>query len=251
MRERKYVKMRVDMYEDTKLKVIDRRPERDLIHYVWNRLVLLAGKVNLEGDLYFSKSRPYSIETLAVEFNREASEIKLALDVLIELEMLEYTQDKVYRVTNFAKHQNIKTKEKVEIKEDKRSATNEIEKVKNVPRDNLDALPNIGNGTVSNINAKEIKQDKVEAVNSDVGLNLGVANSIIIDESNKEENAIPIIFDTAKKKSRKQRTKKDATMLSTDGEEVEDGICCGPFPAPEDGEMPLEEGESVVSMYYF
>jgi len=47
MRERKYIKFRVDMFEDTKFKIIDRRPERDLIHYVWSRIVVLAGKVNL------------------------------------------------------------------------------------------------------------------------------------------------------------------------------------------------------------
>ena len=112
MRERKYVKFRVDMYDDTKFKVIDMKPERDLIHYVWNRIVLMAGKVNLEGDLYFSKTIPYTIETLAIEFNRDMAQIKLALDLLIELEMIELSEDEIYRVKNFAKHQGIKVKEK-------------------------------------------------------------------------------------------------------------------------------------------
>lgn len=31
MRERKYVKFRVDMYEDAKFKIIDRMPKRDLV----------------------------------------------------------------------------------------------------------------------------------------------------------------------------------------------------------------------------
>ena len=113
MRERKYVKFRVDMYDGTKFKIIDRRPERDLVHYVWNRLVILAGKVNLEGQLYMSKNIPYRIETLAIEFNRDIDQVKLALDVLIELEMLELTEDNIYNVKNFAKHQNIRVKEKI------------------------------------------------------------------------------------------------------------------------------------------
>ena len=112
MRERKYVKFRVDMYNDTKFKIIDMKPERDVIHYVWNRIVLLAGKVNLEGDLYFSKNIPYTIETLAIEFNRDITQVKLALDLLIELEMIELSEYKVYRVKNFAKHQGIKVEEK-------------------------------------------------------------------------------------------------------------------------------------------
>ena len=112
MRERKFVKFRIDMYEDTKSKIIDMKPERDLIHYVWNRFVILAGKVNLEGNLYLSKNIPYTIETLAIEFNRGTYQVKLALDVLMELEMMELSGNNVYRVKNFAKHQNIKVKEK-------------------------------------------------------------------------------------------------------------------------------------------
>ncbi|MDS0527040.1 phage replisome organizer N-terminal domain-containing protein [Clostridium sp. SHJSY1] len=112
MKERKYVKLRVDMYEDTKFKMIDMKPERDLIHYVWSRIITLAGKVNLEGELYLSKNMPYTEETLAIEFNRDAFQVKSALNILIELEMLELSEEKVYKVKNFAKHQNIKVTEK-------------------------------------------------------------------------------------------------------------------------------------------
>jgi predicted phage replisome organizer len=112
MRERRYVKFRVDMYEDTKFKIIDMKPERDTIHYIWNRIVMLAGKVNMEGDLFLSKSIPYTVETLAIEFNRDSSQVKLALDTFIELEMVEFIEDRIYRVKNFVKHQNIKLKEK-------------------------------------------------------------------------------------------------------------------------------------------
>lgn len=112
MKERRYVRFRVDMYEDTKFKIIDKKPERDLIHYVWTRIVALAGKVNLEGDLYLSRNIPYTLETLAIEFNRGVEQIKLSLDTFLELEMLEFKDNKIYRVTNFSKHQNIKTKEK-------------------------------------------------------------------------------------------------------------------------------------------
>ena len=120
MKERKYVKLRVDMYEDTKFKIIDMKPERDVIYYIWSRILLLAGKVNLEGELYLSKSIPYTMETFSIEFNRDIAQIKLALDIFIELEMLELTLDNVYKVRNFAKHQNIKVKEK-EISKNKES----------------------------------------------------------------------------------------------------------------------------------
>lgn len=119
MQERKYVKLRVDMHEDIKFKIIDRMEERDLIHYIWVRLVTLAGKVNLQGELYMSKKTPYTEDTLAIEFNRDTMQIKNALKVLINLEMVEITQDKIYKVKNFAKHQNIKVAEKVKIQDEK------------------------------------------------------------------------------------------------------------------------------------
>ena len=112
MSERKIVKLRVDMYNDTKFKIIDTMEERDLIHYIWTRLLTLAGRVNLEGELYLSKSIPYTIETLALEFNRSAKKVEIALKAFMDLEMVELTKDNVYRVRNFAKHQNIKSKKK-------------------------------------------------------------------------------------------------------------------------------------------
>ena len=113
MRERKYVKLRVNMYEDTKFKIIDTMEERDLIHYIWPRLIILAGKVNLEGNLYMSKNIAYTAETLAIEFNRSVQKVELALNVFKDLEMVEFTEEGIYKVRNFAKHQNIKVKEKI------------------------------------------------------------------------------------------------------------------------------------------
>lgn len=111
MRERKNIKLRVDMNEDTKFKIIDRKPERDLIYCIWIKLLLLAGKVNKEGELYLSRNIAYTLETLAIEFNRDDKQVRLALDVFLELEMIELTKHNAYKVKNFAKHQNIKVKE--------------------------------------------------------------------------------------------------------------------------------------------
>ncbi len=121
MRERKFVRLRVDMYEDTKFKIIDRMPERNVVHYVWTRLLALCGKVNLNGELYMSKNIPYTIETLAIEFNREVAEVSLALDTFIKLEMVELMADGVYVVKNFVKHQNIKAEKPVKSAAEKAS----------------------------------------------------------------------------------------------------------------------------------
>lgn len=176
MKERKYVKLRVDMYEDTKFKIIDMKPERDVIHYIWNRLVLLAGKVNLEGELFLSENMPYTIETLAIEFNRDPSQIKLALELFIELQMLELTEAKVYTVRNFAKHQNIKRREKEVTK------NNEVE------------VNNINDSLNGEVQKKVIDKKAEDGVNP--------------------EKATPILFDI--QKSRKRTKKKKDNKIDID-----------------------------------
>ncbi|NFO04614.1 hypothetical protein FDB23_10865 [Clostridium botulinum] len=156
--ERKVVKLRVDMYNDTKFKIIDTMEERNLIHYIWTRLLTLAGKVNLEGKLYLSRSIPYTIETLALEFNRSAKKVELALKVFMDLEMIELGENNVYKVRNFAKHQNIKPKKKEDSK-DKEEERND--KFKNV------------NNNVDNIESDVNKFDEIDCI---------VENQLIEDE---------------------------------------------------------------------
>jgi len=181
MRERKYVKFRVDMYDDTKFKIIDLKPERDVIHYVWNRIVLLAGKVNLEGDLYLSKSIPYTIETLAIEFNRDITQIKLALDLLIELEMIEFSEDKVYRVKNFAKHQGIRVKEK-EISNNMTIA-NVAENTSDVKEVSL----KITNKDAIKADESTGKEKSGDTINSDVPIMLKAKKGTKINKNKKAE----------------------------------------------------------------
>ncbi|NFO55430.1 hypothetical protein FDB39_00830 [Clostridium botulinum] len=188
--ERKIVKLRVDMYNDTKFKIIDTMEERDLIHYIWTRLLTLAGKVNLEGALYLSKSIPYTIETLALEFNRSAKKVELALKVFMDLEMVESGENNVYKVRNFAKHQNIKPKKKEDFKDKEEERNDKFKNVHNnvdnIESDvnkfdefdciignqrienegdncSLESLDNVGDGTcenISNLNIEKHDEDK-------------------------------------------------------------------------------------------
>ena len=219
MRERKYVKFRVDMYADTKFKIIDMKPERDVIHYVWNRIVLLAGKVNLEGDLYLSKSIPYTIETLAIEFNRDITQIKLALELLIELEMVELNEDKIYRVKNFAKHQGIKVKEK--------------EMRNNITNENIVE------------NALDVKKENSEITNKEII----IANESIEEEKSRDalKGDVPKMLKT-KKSTKRNKKQKDEIITAVDIDEKNEDISgCRTY----EGVIPLREGESNISEWSF
>ena len=108
----KWVKFEVGMYDDTKLKILDSMENRDLHHYVWTRSLVLAGKINRGGYLYITDNIPYTIKSLAIEFNRSVDEIKAAYKVLRKLEMIELTEDKSFRIKNWDKHQNVEGMER-------------------------------------------------------------------------------------------------------------------------------------------
>lgn len=247
MRERKYVKFRVDMPEDTKFKIIDMKPERDVIHYIWNRTVLLAGKVNLEGDLYLSKNIPYTIETLAIEFNRDAAQVKLAWEVFIELEMIEITENKIYRVKNFTKHQNIKVKEK-EIPNNKKE---NIKKIDAPLNENLEIETKDDKDKKAGDKTSENSVENVEGINEGSSETSNKDN-IVIDDNLKDEKSkynsqenVPIILET--KKSRKKNEKRTDQIIDVIDEKInDDSICCFT-----DGIKPLADGESTIMEFSF
>ncbi|AQS08862.1 hypothetical protein CLOBY_09770 [Clostridium saccharobutylicum] len=253
MRERKYVKFRVDMYDDTKFKIIDRRPERDLIHYVWNRIVVLAGKVNLEGELYLSKNIPYTVETLSIEFNRGVEEIKLALDVLIELEMVELTEHNIYRVKNFAKHQNIKAKGK------NKSEHEEVKISKPEVKISEKVKAEINDNKINEPQSK-ISENKTESIVDNESCNIEINNKEISkadihinDKDMNNENAdsspqddIPILLETKKSKNAGKKKKEDNSIKSMDEETDDNSIFC-----ITEGEIPLNDGEQIITQWSF
>lgn len=269
MKERKYVKFRVDMYDDTKFKMIDMKPERDLIHYVWTRLIALAGKVNLEGELYLSKNIPYTAETLAIEFNRDTFQVKSALNTLIELEMLEITEDNVYRVKNFAKHQNIKVKEKNKLKDKEEEVVgNEEAKLKQNLEEDNDAnkmtedrtekvqeernnanLPYENVTTNNVVNKFSNVQDKPNIIENQKSIDGKQDDSPILLDDKQDTGAYKRKNRSRNKPKNKSTNKiKDKSCDITD--EEKDEISVAPF-TEGDFERTLEPGESVMEQWVF
>ncbi|AWK52530.1 phage replisome organizer [Clostridium beijerinckii] len=112
MMDIKWVKFEVGMYDDTKLKILDSMENRDLHHYVWTRSLVLSGKINCGGYLYITDNIPHTIKTLAIEFNRSISEVKASFKILRKLEMIEFTEEKVFKIKNWDKHQNVEGMER-------------------------------------------------------------------------------------------------------------------------------------------
>ena len=175
MGDAKWVKFEVNMFDDTKLKIIDTMDERDSIHYIWARLLVLAGKINCGGHFYMTDNIPYTIKTLAIEFNRKIEDVKTAIKVLKRLEMVEFTVDKVFKIRNWDKHQNVEGLERLRNENNRRVAKhrakkketkviNEEDANNDVPQIDESNKPIINNN--EEINYKEA-DDKVNPVEED------------------------------------------------------------------------------------
>lgn len=265
MKERRYIKFRVDMFDDTKLKIMDRMPGRDVAQYVWFRLALLAGKVNREGELFLSRNIPYTVETLAIEFNRKVDEVKSALEVLIQLEMMELTEHNVYKVKNFAKHQNIKVKEKDDnrIKEETTRLENienrEIQKEENVQEIIAEAefkgvtkeekLKN-ENQIMREIKVEnEINQREAEVANNEAAVSLEINNNSKVEGNiteGKKKNVSQNDISMRKNKGKSKR-KREESIIETIDEEPEDT----PILVFSEGEITLGEGERIIKQWVF
>lgn len=112
MGEVSWIKLKVGMFDDSKIKYIEALPERDTIITVWVKLLTLAGKYNEQGYIMLSENLPYNEEMLANEFNRPLNSVRLAIQTFEKLGMIENVHG-VIKVSNWDKHQNIEGLEKI------------------------------------------------------------------------------------------------------------------------------------------
>lgn len=107
-----WIKLRVDMFDDEKIKIIQSMPEGDAILVIWIRTIALAGKCNAKGLVLIEDEFPYSDEMLATIFNKPLATVRLALGTFEKFRMIERTEKGIY-ISNFEKHQNTEGMEKI------------------------------------------------------------------------------------------------------------------------------------------
>ena len=107
-----WIKLRIDMFDDEKIKIIQSMPEGDALLVIWIRLIALAGKCNANGLVLVEDEFPYSDEMLSVIFAKPLSTVRLALKTFEKFRMIETTQKGIY-ITNFDKHQNVEGMDRI------------------------------------------------------------------------------------------------------------------------------------------
>ena len=111
MSDVKWIKIVVDIFDDEKIKLIEALPSADTIIVIWFKLLCLAGQINNSGVLMLNSKIAYTDEMLAAIFRRNISDVRLALKVFEQYEMVEII-DSVYVIPNWDKHQSLDSFEK-------------------------------------------------------------------------------------------------------------------------------------------
>lgn len=101
----KWIKIVADMFDNRKIKQIRKMPDGDAIIVIWLHILCLAGQVNDNGLVYFSKDIPYTEEMLATEFDRPINTVRLALQVFQQFGMIEIVNN-ILLVSNWEKYQS-------------------------------------------------------------------------------------------------------------------------------------------------
>lgn len=177
MADVKWVRVSIEMFNDPKLKIINSMEEKDLINYVWMRTLLLAGRSNKDGSLFINDNMPYTMKTLAIEFDRTLDEIKLCFKILRKLEMIEFNEDKIFMVKNWAKHQNIEGLEKLKKQNCERVAKHRAKKRQLEENINDEEL------SIADNNKKE--KDNLKCNNENIEDELSTTTETLNDHNNK------------------------------------------------------------------
>ena len=190
-----WFKVGADTFNDPKIKIIEAEEDSDTIICIWFKSLCLARIVNDSGYLYINGETPYTLKTLAIEFNRPIEKVRTAIKVLKKLQMIEFTEDKFYRVTNWTKYQNVDALEKQRAETSRRVAKHRAKKKleKKNPDDNNgenNSVPNEENNNGSvNENSDEMNENKDDGtLQNDKALETKGSEVTIEDNENKNDN---------------------------------------------------------------
>lgn len=112
MSEVEWIKIKVNIFEDEKIRLIEALPEGDTLIVVWLKMLAHAGKINDRGYIYLKEGTPYTSQMLSIVYNRPQPVIDLAIKTFQDFGMIEINQKGIY-IVNWEKHQNVDGLEKI------------------------------------------------------------------------------------------------------------------------------------------
>ncbi len=153
MAEITWIKLKTDMFEHDKIRLIESLPDSDTIIVIWVKLLAAAGKANSNGFIMLSENIPMNEEEMATIFNRPLNTVRLALQTFKRYGMIEVDGEAI-RIKNWENHQNIDGMERV-----KQLTRERVKRYREKKKVEALSAPEECNVTVTSRNATDIDKE--------------------------------------------------------------------------------------------
>lgn len=108
----KWIKLDNDIFNNRKIRQIEKMPDGDTMIVIWLKLLTLAGHVNDGGFIYLTRDIPYTEQLLSTEFDRPLATVQMALRIFKQFGMIDL-HDSILHVTNWEEYQNVEGMERI------------------------------------------------------------------------------------------------------------------------------------------
>ena len=106
MADVKWIKIATEIFDNRKIKQLENLPDGDSIIVIWFKLLCLAGNVNDNGYVYFTREIPYTDQMMAAQFNRPVTTVQLALSMFEKFGLIQIVDD-ILKISNWERYQNV------------------------------------------------------------------------------------------------------------------------------------------------
>ncbi len=107
-----FLKLDINIMNDTKIKLIRKMPDGDSIIILWIGLLCLGMKSGKPGVIEVGDGIPFTPETLSIELDIKLNTVKLGLKTFEQFKMVEIWENGQLFITNFDQHQELTKIEK-------------------------------------------------------------------------------------------------------------------------------------------
>lgn len=166
MSDVKWIKLYTDMFDNRKIKYIRNLPQGNDILLMWIMLLIYAGRTNDNGYVYLIEEIPYTHEDLAKEFDLPNNTVKLGLETLHRLKMID-SDSRGLKILNWNEYQNIDGLERIrELTRQRVRRFRNKEKQKELP-ESTESVGNVtGSVTVAFGNASRERRENKDILSS-------------------------------------------------------------------------------------
>jgi len=106
MNDLQWIKLCVDLFDNPKIRNLDTLPKGDTYFRIWINLMVLAGKINNQGLVYFNQDRPHTMKTLAAVLLKPEKVVTEAVQLFEEMRMIRVKEGFIM-ILNWEKYQSL------------------------------------------------------------------------------------------------------------------------------------------------